>query len=115
MSKPTERELRHERIRAHAKAIFDGVLSRFVFRVSIPAEPDFPELEIPADNHVQARERYNAACSIRWTPHPHSCEVVEPPAMPEPIAQLKPVELMEAPPNEPQRRRRNRTAPPGGG
>ena len=85
MTKPTENELRLDRIRAHAKAIFDGVSARFLFRVSLLDEPTFPELEIPANDRPQSCERYNAACSIRWANKPHNCEVIEPAAAPEPL------------------------------
>ena len=81
--KKTEQEIRAERCREAAK-LFPPALFRF--RVSIPAEPGYPELDIPADNYEQARARYDAACGIRYTPHEH--RITEP--------ETAKVELMES-------------------
>lgn len=108
----TENEIIADRIRATAKALFDGVRAAFRFRVSLPGEP-YPALDIPADSQEQAKERFNACCNIRWTPGAHKIE--ELPNEPKADKELQTVELLETPKHEPQRRRRNGSSPPGGG
>lgn len=112
----TETELVHDRIRAHATALFGAVVAPFLYRVSLPGE-DFPELEIPAEHELQAKARFDAVCNIRWTNKPHRVEVVRQnpaPTADAPPAPLETVALMESPKHEPQRRGRNGSSAPGG-
>lgn len=111
----TERELIHERIKATAKALFHGIDAAFVYLVSLPGD-DFPELEIPADYEEQAKERYNAVCSIRHTNKTHKVMMHEQAEIKEPKSgPLESVELMETEKDEHRRRRRHGSTETRGG
>lgn len=78
-----EQEQRHHRIRDTAAKLFKDATEKRTYRVSIPREPGFPELDVPAATEHQAMGRYNVACAIHWTPYDHKVEDVTPkPAKP---------------------------------
>jgi hypothetical protein len=93
MTKKTDVELRADNCRQAVQTLFGLTACKRRYRVSVPSEPEWPELEIPANSREQARARYDAACCGRVGLAEHRIDEIE----------TVKVELLETPAGEHQR------------